>query len=227
MLFKTISASKVPNKVLYLLITFSLVSLILSGCTFRGKLYHNPPATGVVLDAQSFEPVTGATVWFREGYPMTTTDESGHFTLPSHYETQFFRLMLPGSSFEYVPVHASHDELGNGIAWARQFLNSNSEADTAPLVIYVFPSDRPLITDAGTCELNPQDQATYNLLSWLDAHLGTESLEVARNLYPAEHAYLSDTLLNQVYSIERACDFRYTISEALFEQIDGMRYTPQ
>lgn len=200
--------------------SFLILALFVAGCMIRTEVYQNPPAEGIVLDAQSFEPVAGAQVWFEAGEPKTETDPYGRFALPSQYETKYFRMALPGSSFERIPVFADHSGSGSGIAWAHQFLNATQEAETAPLVIYLFSEDRALQPSEHTCDLDREQQAAFNLIDWLTDINQDDRFSEAKAELPDHHTYLGEQLSHQFYFIERACSPNYRIHEDKTDALD-------
>lgn len=197
--------------------------LIFSGCSFKSSVYLNPPAEGVVIDASSFEPVAGAKVWFERGEPETETGADGRFELPPTYEVKYFRMMLPGSSFDSIPLYAEKEGIGTGIAWGHQFLNATREPDKSPIVIYLISEDSIITIDGEPCELMNEQQHAYNLISWLIDDLDEELLSELKNEYSTHHTYLSDQLHNQFYSIHRQCNYPSEMEDEMFEATELLR----
>lgn len=197
--------------------------LLFTGCSFKSSVYLNPPAEGVVIDTSSFEPVAGATVWFERGEPKTKTGADGRFELPPTYEIKYFRMMLPGSSFDSIPLYAEKDGLGTGIAWGHQFLNATREPDMSPIVVYLIPDNVPKKADGETCELMNEQQRAYNLIKWLMGDVNEDHLIDLKNEYTTHHTQLSEQLYNQFYSIRSQCPYPSEMEDEMFEATERLK----
>jgi hypothetical protein len=80
------------------------LALLVSGCIYPHVWSRSPAVTGRILDAETHQPITGATVsWFQESNRMATTDAGGNFSLKSTHGMHW--LIISSCAVELPPYH--------------------------------------------------------------------------------------------------------------------------
>jgi hypothetical protein len=81
------------------------LALLVSGCIWPHASSRSPAVTGRIVDAETHQPISGATVsWLQKSKRMATTDASGNFSLQS---THGMHCMILGSCAVDEPL--DHD----------------------------------------------------------------------------------------------------------------------
>jgi hypothetical protein len=72
---------------------FLLMAVLMSGCVWPHKEWAAPPASGLVLDARSRQPISGVVVSRLPPVPaLTKTDARGAFDLPGVRKVRWLQL---------------------------------------------------------------------------------------------------------------------------------------
>ena len=85
------------------------LTLLVSGCIYPHVANQSPSITGRIVDAETHQPVSGATVsWLQKSMRTATTDASGNFSLKS---THGMHWMIINSCGVELPLYHEFRQL--------------------------------------------------------------------------------------------------------------------
>lgn len=123
----------------------ALVMLALAACSVEREHVLAPDARGLVVDAETLAPVSGAVVRFTglSGALASSSDESGRFALEGRTEMRRVMPVVGGVYRDASHVQASASGYATGYASAA-FINGLGPAQAEyPVIVMLIPQDAP------------------------------------------------------------------------------------